>query len=250
MNIASILKLKDYEDEAPVDYPFFDMQKTDPFFNELFKGLRAKIEYKIDMAEIKSIAVSSSIAGEGKTLTSINLAINMANTGRKNVILVDMDLRKGSVARRLGIRGRQGLSEFLLGNASHDSIIQKTSNPGLFIITSGRRMESPSDLLAGSKFRSLLLDLQSRFDLVILDTPPILPVPDAVTVSELVGGFILLFRLKHTPHYLFRQALEDLGEDKLIGVVINDEDAKTDRYYKKYYGHYYTPSPAKIARKS
>ena len=250
MNIAAIFKIKDYEDEAPVDYPIFDMQKTDPFFNELFKGLRAKIEYKIDMAEIKSIAVSSSIAGEGKTLTSINLAVNMANTGRKKVLLLDMDIRKGSIAQRLGIRGRMGLSEYLLGGASQDSIIQKTSNPWLYIITSGKRMESPNDLLAGSKFRTLLIDLQSRFDLVIVDTPPILPVPDAVTISEQVGGFILLFRLKHTPHYMFRQALEDLGEDKLIGVVVNDEDAKSDKYYQKYYGHYYTSSTTKTAGKS
>ena len=237
MNIASIFKTKDAASDRAV---VFNMQKVDPFYNELFKGLRAKIEYKIDMAEIKSIAVSSSITGEGKTLTSINLAINMAGTGRKKVLLMDMDLRKGSVAERLGIRGRPpGLSEFLRGHATIEAIVQSTQNSGLFIITSGKTMESPADFLAGSKFRKLLQELQSHFDLVIIDTPPIVPVPDAVTISEQVGGFIMLFRLKHTPHYLFRQAIEDLGEEKIIGVVLNDEDKKSDKYYSKYYVKYY-----------
>ena len=245
MSIASISKGKDI---TSVSFPCFNMQKVDPFYNELFKGLRAKIEYKIDVAEIKSLAVSSSIAGEGKTLTAVNLAINLACTGRKKVLLIDMDLRKGSVAERVGLQGSLGLSEFLRGKVTCEPIVQKTSNPGLFIITSGRTMDSPADLLAGSKFRTLLRELQSKFDFVVLDTPPILPVPDAVTISEQVGGFILLFRFRHTPHYLFRQALEDLGEERVIGVVLNDEETKSEKYYSKYYGKYYKKSAAERKR--
>jgi Mrp family chromosome partitioning ATPase len=74
---------------------------------------------------------------------------------------------------------------------------------------------------------------------VILDTPPILPVPDAVTISEQVDAFILLFRFGHTPHQLFRQAIEDLGERKIVGVVLNGAEKKRDKYYHKYYGKYY-----------
>jgi Mrp family chromosome partitioning ATPase len=74
---------------------------------------------------------------------------------------------------------------------------------------------------------------------VVLDTPPILPVPDAVTISEQVDAFILLFRFSHTPHQLFRQAIEELGERKIVGVVLNGEEKKSDKYYHKYYGKYY-----------
>jgi Mrp family chromosome partitioning ATPase len=74
---------------------------------------------------------------------------------------------------------------------------------------------------------------------VILDTPPILPVPDAVTISEQVDAFILLFRFSHTPHQLFRQAIDELGERKIVGVVLNGEEKKADKYYHKYYGKYY-----------
>jgi Mrp family chromosome partitioning ATPase len=94
-------------------------------------------------------------------------------------------------------------------------------------------------MLAGEKFRSFLRDLRGNFDLVIIDTPPVLPVPDALTISEQVDAFIMLFRLKHTPHHLFRQALEELGERKIMGVVLNGEEKKSDKYYSKYYGKYY-----------
>ena len=86
-------------------------------------------------------------------------------------------------------------------------------------------------MLAGESFRSLLRGVREQFDLVVLDTPPILPVPDAVTISEQVDAFILLFRFNHTPHQLFRQAIEELGERKIMGVVLNGEEKKSDKYY-------------------
>lgn len=223
---------------------FFDMQRVDPLYNELFKGLRAKIEYKIDMVELRVLAVTSAVSGEGKTLTAINLAVNMACTGRKRVLLMDMDLRKGSIGCMLGIEAGPGLCEYLQGAAPMEEIIRKTPNPGLFIITSGKTMASPADTLAGEKFRSFLRELRTHFDLVVIDTPPVLPVPDALTISEQVDAFILLFRLRHTPHHLFRQAMDELGERKIMGVVLNGEDKKSDKYYSKYYGKYYKQVPA------
>jgi capsular exopolysaccharide synthesis family protein len=183
--------------------------------------------------------VSSAVAGEGKTLTAIQLAANMASTGRKKVLLVDMDLRKSSIARELGIASDSGLSEFLSESVPKEKIIRNSVMPGLSVIVGGKTLSSPTDMLAGEKFRSLLREVREQFDLVILDTPPILPVPDAVTISEQVDAFILLFRFSHTPHQLFRQAIEDLGERKIVGVVLNCEEKKPDKYYHKYYGKYY-----------
>lgn len=219
--------------------PGFDMQRIDPLYNELFKGLRAKVEYKIDQGGLRVLAVTSAVAGEGKTLTAINLAVNMASTHRKRVLLIDLDLRKASIAHRLGIPSSPGLSEFLWGDASREEIVRKSPAPGLSIIPGGKTVSSPTDRLAGETFRSFLRDLRSEFDLVIIDTPPVLPVPDALTISGQVDAFIILFRLSHTPHHLFRQALEELGERKIMGVVLNGEEKKSDKYYLKYYGKYY-----------
>ena len=216
-----------------------NIRSIDPYYYELVKGLRAKVEYKMDTLNLRVLAVSSAVAGEGKTLTAIQLAANMAATGRKKVLLVDMDLRKSSIARELGIASDSGLSEFLSESVPKEKILRNSVVPGLSVIIGGKTISSPTDMLAGEKFRSLLRELREQFDLVILDTPPILPVPDAVTISEQVDAFILLFRFSHTPHQLFRQAIDELGERKIVGVVLNGEEKKSDKYYHKYYGKYY-----------
>ncbi len=216
-----------------------NLRSIDPFYYELIKGLRAKVEYKMDTLNLRVVAVSSSVAGEGKTLTATHLAANMASTGRKKVLLIDLDLRKPSVAGELGIAADSGMSEFLSGSVPKEKVIRNSVVPGLSVIVGGKTIVSPSDMLAGEKFRFLLREMREQFDVVILDTPPILPVPDAVTISEQVDAFILLFRFNHTPHQLFRQAIEELGEGKIVGVVLNGEEKKPDKYYHKYYGKYY-----------
>jgi capsular exopolysaccharide synthesis family protein len=193
----------------------------------------------MDTLNLRVLAVSSAVTGEGKTLTAINLAANMASTGRKKVLLMDMDLRKSCVASELGMAADSGLSEFLSGAISKEQILRNSVVPGLSIIVGGKTISSPADMLAGERFRSLLQGLREQFDLIILDTPPILPVPDVVTISEQVDAFILVFRFSHTPHQLFRQAIEDLGARKIVGVVLNGEEKNTDNYYHKYYGKYY-----------
>lgn len=228
------------ETEFPSGRPdILNLRAIDPFFYEQLKVLRAKVEYKMDTLNLRVLAVSSAIAGEGKTLTSIHLAANMASTGRKKVLLIDMDLRKSSIAKQLGMDPHSGLSEFLSGFLPKEKILRNSVVKGLSVIVGGKTILSPTDMLAGERFRSLLRGLREQFDLVILDTPPILPVPDAVTISEQVDAFILLFRFDHTPHQLFRQAIEDLGERKIVGVVLNGEEKKPDKYYHKYYGKYY-----------
>lgn len=247
MKILSLLIRQDTE--FPSGRPnILNLKRIDPHYYELLKGLRAKVEYRMDTLNLRVLAVSSAVAGEGKTLTAIQLAANMAATGRKKVLLLDMDLRKSSVARELGIVSEPGLSEFLSGSVPMEKILRNSVVPGLFVIVGGKSMSSPADILAGERFLSLLHGLREQFDLVVLDTPPILPVPDAVTISEQVDAFILLFRFRHTPHQLFRQAIDELGERKIVGVVLNGEEKKTDKYYHKYYGKYYQGTHTKGER--
>ena len=249
MKILSLPIRQDQDTEYPSRRPsILNLKRIDPHYYELLKGFRAKVEYKMDTLNLRVLAVSSAIAGEGKTLTAINLAANMASTGRKNVLLMDVDLRKSSVARELGLAPDSGLSDFLLGSVPKEKILRNSVVPGLSVIVGGKTISSPADMLAGERFRSLLKELREQFDLLVLDTPPILPVPDAVTISEQVDAFILLFRFSHTPHQLFRQAIDDLGERKILGVVLNGEEKKSDKYYHKYYGKYYQVAPTEGKR--
>jgi len=238
MNIFS-LPLKEDTEFPSGRLGISNLRSIDPYYYERLKGLRAKVENKMDTLNLRVLAVSSAIAGEGKTLTATHLAANMASTGRKKVLLMDLDLRNSSVARELGMAADSGMSEFLSGSVPKEKILRNSVMPGLSVIVGGKTISSPADMLAGEKFRSLLRELREQFDLVILDTPPILPVPDVVTISEQVDAFILLFRFGHTPHQLFRQAIEELGERKIVGVVLNGEEKKSDKYYHKYYGKYY-----------
>lgn len=238
MRLAS-LPLNDETMVASGISNILNMRAIDPYYYEMVKGLRAKVEYKMDTLNLRVVAVSSAVAAEGKTSTAIQLAVNMASTGRKKVLLLDMDLRKPSIYTEMRIASGPGLSEFLSGHVPKEMILRNSVVPGLSVIVGGKSISSPADMLAGEKFRSFLRELREQFDLVILDTPPILPVPDAVTISEQVDAFILLFRFGHTPHHLFRQAIEDLGERKIVGVVLNCEEKKSDKYYHKYYGKYY-----------
>ncbi len=212
----------------------------DPFFIEQVKAMRAKFEYRIDMHNVKVVAVTSAIAGEGKTLSSTHLAINLATAGRKKILLVDVDLRKSDLARRLNISPLPGLSEYLSGSAvSMKDIVRNSFWPGLYVIPGGMRIKTPADLLTGPKFRAFLEGVRGQFDLVLLDTPPILPVSDTLSLRDQVDGFVFLFRTNFTPHTMLRQAVEEVGEEKIIGVVLNGVETRSQRYYQKYYGRYY-----------
>ncbi|HZW35355.1 MAG TPA: CpsD/CapB family tyrosine-protein kinase, partial [Candidatus Deferrimicrobiaceae bacterium] len=188
--------------EAPPDTTTdesFVLQCEDPMFVEQFKTLRAKFEYRADMLGCKVVAITSAIAGEGKTLSSMNLAANLASTGRKKVLLVDVDLRKSDLARGLRIHPLPGMVEYLSGSVRLSETLRNSIVPGLYVIPGGMRMSAPGDLIAGERFRTFLKEVRDSFDVVILDTPPIIPVSDTLGIRDLVDGFILIYRAGFTP---------------------------------------------------
>lgn len=213
--------------------------KTDPIYLEQFKALRAKFEYKLEMLNFRVVAVTSAVAGEGKTVSCANLALNLASAGRKKVLLIDMDLRKADLARVLDVAPLPGLTEFLAGSAGLKDIVRNSAVKGLFVIPAGSRVSAPADLIAGDKFRSFLKESRQSFDVVLLDTPPLIPVADTLALRDQTDAFVFLYRVGFTPHALFRQAVDDIGEKQVLGVILNGVEPHKDRYYQKYYGKYY-----------
>jgi capsular exopolysaccharide synthesis family protein len=217
-----------------------DKDGRELIFLEQFKALRAKFEHQVDLHKYKVVAVTSAIAEEGKTLTSANLAANLASVRRKKVLLIDTDMRKSDIAKRFNIPLKPGLKEFLTGSVPIEKIIHSDNSvTGLRIISGGERGAVPADLLAGNAFRSLLQEMRNKFDIVLLDTPPILPVADTISLRNQVDGFILIFRIGITPYVMLRQALEEIEKDKILGVVLNGVEMKKYKYYQRYYGEYY-----------
>lgn len=222
--------------------------EEDPMFLEQFKALRSKLEYRMDVLGWKVIGVTSTIAGEGKTLTCAKLAVSLARTKRKAVLLVDADIRKADLSKGFGIPAHPGLTEYLLGAVAFPDVVRKSAVPGLDTVSTGTSVSAPADLLAGDGFGTFIEEARKRYDLVLLDTPPILPVADTMSMRERLDGLIFVYRAGFTPLTMFKQATEEIGEKKILGVVLNGVEPKSDRYYGKYYGQYYTSPKIKEAR--
>lgn len=159
--------------------------------SESFRSLRTAIQFvNVDNAP-RSFLVTSAAPGEGKTTISTNLAIALAQSGA-SVVLVDADMRKPSVARYMGLEGAVGLSNVLAGLVDVDDVLQQWGRTTLSVLPAGHIPPNPSELLGSATMRNVLAELTTRFDYVIIDSPPVLAITDAVVVSRLAGGTMLV----------------------------------------------------------
>jgi capsular exopolysaccharide synthesis family protein len=168
------------------------------------------------------LSVTSSLAGEGKTTVAVNLAVALAETSAR-VLLVDADLRRPSVATRLGVEGAVGLTTVLVGQAEVSDVVQPWGGTGLDVLTSGELPPNPGELLGSPAMRSLLARLRAEYDFVIVDTAPLLPVADGAIVASLVDGTLLLANVAKVRRYQLAESLGSLArvEASLLGVVLN-----------------------------
>lgn len=217
------------------------LQVNDPYYRERIKALRAKLESWVEGERHRVLGVTSSVAGEGKTLLAANLALQFAANGRRKVLLVDTDLRKACVSEYFKLAVSPGLCEALAEQrpVAVETVFRNSRHPNLAIVPSGTLAEDPAGLLAGSRFRAFLEFARKRFDVTILDTAPVLPVADTLGLRDQASGFLFVFRVGFTPQKVLRQALDEIGEKNVLGVVLNGVDQQSRRYYEKYYGSYY-----------
>jgi len=211
-------------------------------FGEAFRSLRTALAFSNGPASGRVIVVTSSQPLEGKTTTASNLAIALALGGEK-VLLVDADLRRPNLHKTLGIENTVGLSHLLTDQASPRDVIRETSTSNLWVITAGQVPPNPSELLASDRMSALLNPVHGWFDWVIVDTPPVLAVTDAVILAPLAAGVAFVIRSEMTPRRHVRRALETLmtGQPKLHGVVLNGVDLERNKYYySRYYGYEHT----------
>lgn len=199
-----------------------EMGKEDPLFQEHVNVVRDKVEYKVERLKHKVLAVTSAIGGEGKTLLCAKLGLQLASTGKKKVLLVDVDFRKPDLAKAFGISPLPGLSEYLSGAVAGKSIFQNSLQPGLYVVPAGNLAGAPADLLTADRFRKFLKIVGGGFDIVLLDCPPVMPVVDTLNLHGHVGGFVFVYRAGMTPHTIFKQAVDEIGETNILGIILND----------------------------
>ena len=211
--------------------------RSDFFIREAYKTMRTNVSFALTGEEMCSvIIVTSSMQGEGKSITAANLAISYAMTDRK-VLLVDCDLRRPKLARLLQMSSKVGLSNLLMKPELKKEAILKASTPGLDVLLSGDIPPNPSELLGSPRMQKLIKELREEYDFIVLDTPPINMVTDAVVLAPESDGVLFLVRANHTDRGSVIHAVEQLeyAKAKILGFVLNDVDMEKTHYgYKKY----------------
>jgi capsular exopolysaccharide synthesis family protein len=186
------------------------------------RRLAQQVKRQARLRGMRSIVVTSSLSGDGKTTVSCNLAISLTSLDRsRSVVLVDLDLRRPSVAESLSLRVRHGVDEVLAKEVSVNEALLRTNVPGLSVLAVGSGTSNPESLLASKSLTSLIRSLEKRFSMVILDTPPILSVADATSVVDVADGCLLVVRSGHSPTASVRSAIEHLPAEKMLGCCLN-----------------------------
>ncbi|MWJ13208.1 polysaccharide biosynthesis tyrosine autokinase [Clavibacter michiganensis] len=202
---------------------------------ESFRSLRTNLQFLEFGGRSRSFVITSSIQGEGKSTTSSNLAL--ADSGIK-VVLIDADLRRPRLASYMGLEGAVGLTDILIGRAEIEDVIQPWGSGMLSILPAGQIPPNPSELLGSQGMARLLQDLEARYDVVLIDAPPLLPVTDAAILSKNAGGAIVVVAAGRTHRTQLKSAIANLtnvGAD-VLGLVITMLPTKGPDAYG--YGHY------------
>jgi succinoglycan biosynthesis transport protein ExoP len=211
-------------------------------FGEAFRSLRTSLVFTAGAGEARVIAVTSSQPLEGKTTTACNLATALA-LGGSRVLLIDADMRRPGLHRFMGVENGVGLSQLLVGLARVREAVQRTTDPNLVVITAGRTPPNPSELLASDRMKSFIANLgHGPFDWIVLDTPPVLAVTDAVVLASVVSAVVFVVGSEMTRRVHAERALGTLraGKPRSIGVVLNRVDFDRNKYYyARYYGYNY-----------
>jgi capsular exopolysaccharide synthesis family protein len=207
--------------------------------SEAYRTLRTNIQFASLDQPYRSIVVTSASRGEGKTTTAANFAVVCAQAGSR-VCLVDADLRRPMLHRLFGLENGQGLTDAVLEGVPFARVARPTRVPHLSVIPSGALPPNPAELVGSRRMRELLTGAAADFDLVLLDSPPVVPVSDPVALAAQCDGVVLVVRASGIPHEVVRRAAEQIEavKGRILGVVLNRVNLKRDGYYSDYYRYY------------
>ena len=206
------------------------MLQPDSYVAEQFRALRGRIDALAAQRPIRTLVVSSPLAGDGKTTAAINLAAVTSMSVGRRVLLMDCDMRKPKIHQALGLRPETGLAEVLADQVALDRAIIKVEGMNLDVLPVRGRPSNPSELLGSPRMRELIEEVAGRYDRVVIDTPAVLGVPDAKAVAELCDGIVMIVRANLTSQQDVEAALEILDRRRLLGLVLNGAQTSQGRY--------------------
>lgn len=249
MSRATLLVDTAGSDTAPADASHAAGGRVDPHLSSLttpasfeaaqYRRLRIALERMRESRGLRVVAFSSAAPGDGKTLTAINTAGALAQTRALKVLLIDADLRRPSVARYLGLTGsaRPGLSAYVRdAGVTLSDVVRR--EPGLdcdVILDGSQANASPYETLHSPRLRQMLIEARERYDHVLIDTPPLLAVPDCQLLADHVDGMVVIVRAHKTSRHQLNEVLRDRDALKIVGLVFNGDDECGRGYDNRYY---------------
>lgn len=210
---------------------------TRSIISEQFRTIRTNITFSMPDQELKTILVTSSTPGEGKSTTAANLGVVFAQEG-KRVLIIDGDLRKPTLHHTFKIFNEIGLSDILVRKASFNEAIQETFIVGLYVMTSGPISPNPAELLSSKMMDEILRDVKRDYDIIIVDSPPLLSVSDTQILSNKCDGTLLIVNSGVVEKEVVQKATAILAQSqaKVLGVVLNNYVSPSNKHYYDYYG--------------
>ncbi len=211
-----------------------------PAFVEQYRKLAGALHHAQLAKDIKVVMVTSAVAGEGKSLTATNLALTFSESYRRTVLLVDGDLRRPTLHETFQVPNTSGLGDGLRAEKEEKLSLVQVS-PRLTLLTAGRPDPDPMSGLTSDRMRRVIEEAATRFDWIIIDTPPVGLLPDARLLAEMADTTLLVIRAAKTPYPFIRRAVESIGRERFFGVVLNcaEENAGIGGYnYYSYYDSY------------
>lgn len=213
--------------------------------SEAYKLLRTKLQFSFadDNKGCRVIGLSSALSGEGKSLTAVNLAYAMSQLGKK-VVLIDCDMRRPTLAEKLGIQKTPGLSEYLSGQSNDELVCQacgiRNEEDAFDVIAAGHNPPNPVELLSSSRMTKVVARLRDIYDYIILDLPPVEEVSDALAVAKITDGMLLVVRQNYCNRLVLKDTVRQFEfiSAKVLGVVFNCASEGDGRFNKKYYKNY------------
>lgn len=207
---------------------------------EAYRNIRTNMQFANLDRNLKTIMITSSTQGEGKTTTISNVAISLSTLGKK-VIIIDSDLRRPRIHKAFNLTNNKGLTDALLENSSYKEYIQKGPGENLYILTAGQIPPNPSEMLSSNSMKKLIEEIKEEYDYVLIDAPPVVIVTDAAIISTFADGVILVCASGEAEIEIIKRAKENLQKvnANILGVVINKlplDNSKSYSYYSYYYG--------------
>lgn len=217
-------------------------------FAEAFRGIRTNVLFSSADAGSKSIVVTSTGPGEGKSVVSANLAMSVALTGAR-VLLIDADMRRPKTHELFGVNLEPGLSNVMVGNAKASEAVKRTRTPNLWLLSAGKHPPNPAELLGSKRFKEFMATLGEHFDWVIIDSPPVMAVTDASIIAHKATGVVFVVGAEMTNKGAAKAALDqlDAAKAKYVGGILNRVDVHRNpyyyaRHYRREYQNYYAKS--------